>query len=88
MHHDLKSHPSQFQPIVDRRQKSMNRFNDRNYAVNDTWTLHEGENSLTGFKLTERTVSGAISHMDTFGCQPGYVNLSLDEVGKLVIKDK
>lgn len=87
MHHDLKSHPSQFQPIFDGLQKSMNRVNDRKYAVNDTWTLNEGENSLDGFQYTGRTVSGVISHIDTFGCQPEYVNLSLDKVGMLIVKE-
>lgn len=88
MHHDLKSHPSQFQPIFDVRQKSMNRVNDRKYQVGDTWTLNEGENTLEGFMLTGRTVSGVISHMETFGCQPNYVNLSLDKVGMLIVEDK
>lgn len=88
MHHNLKSHPSQFQPIFDGRQKSMNRINDRKYAVGDTWTLNEGEGTLAGFQYTGRTVSGVISHMDIFGCQPGYVNLSLDKVGMLIVKDK
>lgn len=66
----------------------MNRSNDREYKVGDTWTLNEGENSLEGFKYTGRTVSGVISHIDVFGCQPNYVNLSLDKVGMLIVEDK
>ena len=35
-----------------------------------------------------RPVSGVISHIDTFGCNPEYVNLSLDKVGMLIVEDK
>lgn len=56
--------------------------------MGDTWTLNEGEGTLVGFQYTGRTVSGDISHIDTFGCQPNYVNLSLDKVRMLIVEDK
>lgn len=86
MHHDLKTVPDQFQPVYDKRKKSIIRENDRNYQVNDTVTLIEGWEGLEGFEPTCITESARISHIDDFGCQHGYVNLSLDDVGMLIVK--
>lgn len=88
MHHDLKLFTKYFQPVVDGKKRSEVRINDRQYQIGDTVTLHEGQPGLGGFEYTGRTVSAMISYIDTFGCQPGYVNLSLDKVGMLIVKDK
>lgn len=41
-------------------------------------------NSIDGFLYTGRKTSARISHIDDFGCQFGYVNLSLSDIGLLV----
>ena len=85
MHHDLKQFDGNFQDIVDCKQRAMNRLNDRNYKVGDTATLREGHDSLDGYQYSGRSVSCRISHTDSFGCQPGYLNLSIADVGLLII---
>lgn len=88
MHHDLKLFTKFFQPVVDGKKRSEVRLNDRNYEIGDTVTLYEGQPGLEGFEYTGRTVSAMISYIDDFGCQHGYVNLSLDKVGMLIVEDK
>lgn len=85
MHHDLKAHESQFDPVAEFRMKSIVRFNDRSYAIGDTITLHEGWLEDGQFIYTGRKVSAEISHIDDFGVQDGYVSLSLDKVGMLIV---
>jgi len=85
MHHDLKLVSKYYQHVVDGKKRSEVRLNDRNYQIGDTITLHEGWPGLNGFEYTGRTVSARISYIDDFGCQHGYVNLSLDNVGLLII---
>lgn len=84
-HHDLKVTPGQFDPIVGFRMRAIVRRNDRDYQVGDTTTLHVGWPGLDGFEYTGRTVSARISYIDDFGCQQGYVSLSLADVGMLII---
>lgn len=88
MHHDVKQYDGNFQDIVDNKQRAMNRFNDRNYQVDDSATLFEGHDSLEGYQYSGRTISVRFSHIDTYGCQDGFVNLSLSNVGMLVVRDK
>ena len=85
MHHDLKLFTKYFQAVVDGKIRSQVRYNDRNYNVGDTITLHEGQPGLSGFEYTGRTVSARISFIDDFGLNAGYVNLSIDYVGLLII---
>ena len=85
MHHDLKLFTKYFQSVVDGRKRSEVRYNDRNYQVGDTITLHEGQPGLSGFEYTGRTVSCRISFIDDFGLNAGYVNLSIADVGLLII---
>lgn len=80
-HHNLKLFSKYFNPIFEGNKKSECRFNDRDYQVGDDVTFHEGEPSLDGFSYTGRKVSARISYIDDFGCQFGYVNLSLSDVG-------
>ena len=84
-HHNLKLFTKYFQPVVDGKKRSEVRLNDRNYQIGDTITLHEGQQELEGFQYTGRTVSARISYIDDFGLDFGYVNLSLSDVGMLVI---
>ena len=85
MHHDLKLFTKYFQAVVDGKIRSQVRYNDRNYNVGDTITLHEGQPGLHGFEYTGRTVSARISFIDDFGLNAGYVNLSIADVGLLII---
>lgn len=86
-HHDLKCFTKQFQPIVDCEKRSIVRYDDRKYQKYDTITLREGHPEADGFAYTGRSVSAKISDLDDFGCQPGYLNLSLSNVGMLIVKD-
>ena len=89
MHHDLKLFTKYFQAVVDGRKRSEVRYNDRNYQVGDTITLREGQPGLNGFEYTGRTISARISYIDDFGLNACYVNLSIADVGLLIIdKDK
>lgn len=88
MHHDLKLFTKYFQPVVDGKKRSEVRINDRNYQVGDTVTLHDGQPGLEGFEYTGRTISARISYISDFGLNPGYVNLSLSDVGLLIVEDK
>ena len=86
MHHDLKLFTKYFQYVVDGSKiRSQVRYNDRNYQVGDTITLHEGQPGLSGFEYTGRTISARISYIDDFGLNVGYVNLSIADVGLLII---
>lgn len=87
MHHDLKISNKYFQAVCDGLKRSEVRYNDRNYQVGDTVTLHEGQLKLDGFAYTGRSVSARISYIDDFGCRHGYVSLSLSHVGMLIVND-
>ena len=84
-HHDLKLFTKYFQAVQDGRKTSEVRLDDRCYKVGDTITLHEGQPGLNGFEYTGRTVSARISFVDDFGLQPGYLNLSLTDIGLMKI---
>jgi hypothetical protein len=86
MHHDLKTVPKQFKPVFEGKMKAIVRENDRDYQIGDTVTLNEGWQGLNGFEPTCALVSARISYIDDFGCQHGYVNLSLDDVGMLIVE--
>lgn len=88
MHHNLKLFKTYFQPVVDGDKRSECRINDRDYRVGDTVTLREGQPGISGFEYTGRSVSASISYVSDFGCQPGYVNLSLKNVGILVVGEQ
>lgn len=87
-HHDLKCFTKQFQPIVDCEKRSVVRYDDRNYQIGDTVTLREGQSGANGFEYTGRSISAKISYIDDFGCQPGYLNLSISNVGMLIVNDQ
>ena len=87
-HHDLKCFTKQFQPIVNSEKRSIVRYDDRKYTIGDTVTLREGRPEADGFEYTGRSISARISYIDDFGCQTGYLNLSLSSVGMLIVNDK
>ena len=87
MHHNLKCHTKQFEHIIKGAQRAMVRYNGRGYGVGHTFTLNEGVRDLGGFRYTGRKVSGMISHLDDFGCDFGYLNLSLSKVGLLIVEE-
>ena len=86
-HHNLKSFTYQFEMIVQGEMRAMVRLNDRDYQKDDTVTLHEGFPGVDGYQYTGKTISAKISCVDNFGCQQGYVNLSLSDVGLLIVED-
>lgn len=57
----------------------------RNFEIGDSITFREGRPGLNGFEYTGRSISVNISYLDDFGCQHGYVNISLCNVGLLII---
>jgi hypothetical protein len=86
--HNLKCDIRFFQNIVDGKIRAINRQNDRGYEVGDIIVLHEGyidASAKDGFFYTGRTVAARISFIDTFGVQGGFVTLSLESVGLLII---
>lgn len=91
-HHILKSYPSQFERMKNGSMKATVRFNDRaeGYKVGDTLTFEEGEPSLKaaeGFRYTGRSLHAVITGVDDFGCQSGYVTLSINADSVMVIHD-
>lgn len=86
-HHHLKLFVKYFQHVVDGNKRSEMRLNDRAFEIGDIVTLHEGQPGLDGYEYTGRTISARISYIDDYGCQHGYVNLSLCDVGLLVVED-
>lgn len=85
-HHDLKIFNKHFDAVADGQKRSEVRYNDRGFEIGDTVTFKEGAPSLKGFQYTGRQISAKISYIDDFGCQPGYVNLSLAFVGLLRVE--
>lgn len=83
-HHDLKSFSRNFEAVDSGKKKNECRYNDRNYQIGDTITLHDGQHEDGEFKYTGKTISARICYIDDFGCQQGYVNLSLEDVGLLI----
>lgn len=78
-HHHIRSAPDRFKFIKNCAQSGSVRFNDRNYQAGDWITLYEYDE--INDRYTGEKVSGIISHVDSYGCQPGYVNLSIDRMG-------
>ena len=78
-HHHIKSSPTRFKFMKKCSQFGSVRFNDRNYQVGDWVTFYEYDRD-EGVYTGER-ISGIISHVDDYGCQPNYVNLSIDRMG-------
>lgn len=79
--HKVKCLARHFKHIKAGRKTADIRYNDRGYMLGDAIEFAEylaETNTYTG-----RTVSALISYVEDFGCQFGYVNLSLARVGLL-----
>ena len=91
-HHILKSYPSQFERMKAGTMKATTRYNDRHegYKAGDSICFMEGEPSLEaaeGFCYTGRVLHAVITGVDDFGCQSGFVALSIDTNSVMVILD-
>lgn len=75
MHHELKSLPAFFQPVMDGRKNFEVRFNnDRGFQAGDSVTLSEYDLSLG---RSGRTMSFVIGYVTPFEQKPGWVVFSL-----------
>lgn len=83
--HELNSFAGSFEHLVSGAKRSDIRANDRDYQVGDVVTFKEGWLENGEFVYTGRKISGIISHIDTYGCLDGFVNLSLKRMGLLVV---
>jgi len=89
-HHILKSVGKQYDNIASGKRSAMNRYNDRGFLPGDTATLRKGELDNTvaeGFRYTGEQYDIIITDVDDFGCQPGYVTLSINSDSVLVVHD-
>lgn len=88
-HHDLKSFTEEYEAIDRGFKKAEARFNDRSFQIGDTVTFHDGWPDLNaegGYHFTGRNTSAVVSWISTYGMQEGFVNLSLDRVGLVIIR--
>lgn len=84
-HHDLKSYPLKFGPVINGSKTFEIRRNDRQYEPGDTFTLHEHFYDK-GDVYTGRTVSGTVGHVDTYAQAHGIVVFSLLNVGLMIVE--
>lgn len=87
-HHKVKIVAKYFNALNEGKLKATVRYNDRGYGIGDTITFCEGEIDATendGFKYSGRELSCRISYLDDFGCQHGYVNISLCDIGLMLV---
>lgn len=82
-HHDLKSWPEHFAPLMARTKNFEIRYNDRDFQAGDSVTLQEylpDEGRYTGNAL-----SGIIGYIDDFEQKEGYVVFSLTMSGMCIV---
>lgn len=84
-HHVLKAVGKQYDNIASGQRSAMNRYNDRGFLPGDSATLRKGEPSLDGFQYTGDQYDIVITDVDDFGCQSGYVTLSVNADSVLVV---
>lgn len=84
-HHVLKSVGKQYDNVASGQRSAMNRRNDRpeSYKIGDTCTLRKWD----GTNYTGDEYDIVITDIDDFGCQPGYVTLSVNADSVLVVHD-
>lgn len=81
-HHHIKSISQHFQSLKNGTRTAEVRYNDRDYHIGDGITFHElHDECLTGNRQT-----ALVTYIDDFGCQFGYVNLSLGSFGCLIVE--
>ena len=76
-HHHLKSIPKHFASLKSGQRVAEVRRDDRGFEIEDGITFHE-----IG---TQETQTAIITYLDDFGCQHGYVNISLGNFGALIV---
>ncbi len=89
-HHVLKSVGKQYDNIASGKRTAMNRYNNRGFLPGDSATLRKGELDHTvegGFAYTGDQYDIVITDVDDFGCQSGYVTLSVNADSVLVVHD-
>lgn len=86
-HHILKAVGKQYDNIASGKRTAMNRYNDRGFLPGDTATLQKGEPAEGGFRYTGDQYDIIITDVDDFGCQPGYVTLSVNADSVLVVHE-
>lgn len=81
--HQLKSHPDHFQSAWDRKKHAEIRFDDRGYREGDMLVIREWHPPVWGEHhgtFTGREITATITHISSFGQQPGYRVISFDIV--------
>ena len=89
-HHVLKSVGKQYDNIASGKRTAMNRYNDRGFLPGDSATLRKGEPDNTvegGFLYTGDQYDIVITDVDDFGCQSGYVTLSVNADSVMVVHE-
>ncbi len=86
MNHNLKLISQHFDPVLAGKKTSEIRFNDRNYQVGDIVTLNEGDLDSGEFRYTGRKVSARIGYISNYAVNDGFVCLSLNDVGLLLVE--
>lgn len=84
-HHDLKSFPTEFQPVIDRVKLFEIRRNDRDFQTGDSFTLREYHYDH-GDVYSGREISGRVGHISTYAQSREYVVFSLLDLGLMIIK--
>ena len=90
-HHNTKLFVDFFADVKSKLMTGMVRFNDRNYRAGDTITFHAGYPDIeaeSGFHYTGDKISARISYVSSFGCEKGYVCLSLCDIGIWIVGDE
>lgn len=77
-HHELKVWPAHYQPKLDGVVQYDVRLNDRSYQKGDIITYREWDPDTKEY--TGRTSAWGITHVDSWGMQPGFVAFGITPV--------
>ena len=80
--HHLKSISKHFNQLGENKRNAEVRYCDRNYQIGDGITFHECHNGM----FLGNTKTARIKYLDDFGCQYGYINISLGDFGCLIVE--
>lgn len=81
--HHVKSISKHFKSLADGSRTAEVRYNDRGYSRGDGITFQEID--VNG-NYTGAVQTALITYIDDFGCQSGYVNLSLGKFNCLIVE--
>lgn len=82
-HHDLKSTPDHFQPVLQGLKTFEIRRNDRDFQVGDSVTLREYDRRTGAY--SGATLSGIIGFIDDYEQKEGYVVFGLVLKGLYIV---